>query len=86
MGYTSKESQVRVDIFKASGKWYTTIEVDMNDVFEFPFIHDALKMCLEKTTWKPAVSKKDSDGWFAVCLEPYHVTPYPIVIWLRAKS
>lgn len=83
MGYIESESHVRVDIFKDSGKWYTTISIDMNKVYNEPFIHDALKKCLEDTNWKPAENKDFSNGWFAVCLEPYHINSFPIVVWLR---
>lgn len=83
MGYTVSESSVRVDIFKPSGKWHTTLSIDMNDVYDEDFVGIALKKCLEKTNWKPAENKDFSNGWFAVCLEPYNRNAFPFIVWLR---
>jgi hypothetical protein len=79
MGYTEDSSYVRVDIFKESGKFYTTISLkwdrfnakDKNGKFEN--IHDTFRRCLEKETgsWK---------GMWAVCLEPYHENSHPLMM------
>ena len=79
MGYSEKENEVRVDIFKPSGKWYTTISVEMADdnwsgdncIFE---------------SFKEALStriKGSFKGFTAVCLKPYHEYEHPIMITIE---
>ena len=79
MNYSENPSMVRVDFFKASGKWYTTEEmqwdrysVDKDGTNEL--IHDTFRRCL----------KHGFDGYYsgmtAVCLEPCHEHGYPLML------
>ena len=86
MGYTTNPSKVRVDIFKSSGKWYETVELDMNKGWDkTTILHDQFKKAwIEQYPHRPTVDNRlDSDGWFLVCLEPYHENSHPIVVWLK---
>lgn len=75
MGYCERDCVVRVDRFKASGKWYDSHAVDMAGLWDEPLIHDALKKALERQgiVLEP--------GWFAVCLKPHHQNAHPIIIF-----
>lgn len=89
MGYSSNEGRVRVDIFKESGKWYSTASVDMSDYYNEPLIHEGLyKACMDefhedRENWGLSISIKDwieKDNGFVVCIEPYHENSHPICI------
>lgn len=74
MHYSERPGNVRVDFFKASGKWYTTEAVDMEPFYEMgpvEGLQQALRVHL-------------SDGRLrdmtAVCLEPYSRHSYPVMI------
>lgn len=89
MGYTVNESMVRVDIFKPSGKWYESIAIDMNEFYNEPIIHDALKKALAKgdtndRKWETIDgSERTLTSKFAICLHPYHENAFPICVWLK---
>lgn len=83
MGYTIDPAIVRVDIFKATGKWYTTIEINMADQYDMDSTTNAVKEALSRTKWKPIDDTSHLAPLFAVCLEPYHKNSFPIVIWLK---
>ena len=36
--YSNRPGNVRVDFFKPSGKWYTTVEMNMEDYYDEPLI------------------------------------------------
>lgn len=82
MGYTDDETQVRVDFFKPSGKWYCTeaIRWDRYNVrsvvngestYESP--EDTFKRCLQEQL------KDRLSEMVAVCLEPYSDMGYPLM-------
>ena len=90
MGYIDDESMVRVDFFKPSGKWYYTIGIKWLTYFSpnskhlgegkvglliFDAFEEALKEAGE-------ITDKDREGWFAVCLKPYHEHSHPLMITL----
>ena len=73
--YSNDESMVRVDFFKESGKWYTTEAVRWIG-YDTPLIHDAFKASLKAHFGdEPRLS-----GMWAVCLDPYHIHSYPLMI------
>lgn len=76
--FTTNESSVRVDIFKSSGKWYSTIVIDMEPFYNEPIVSDAVaKALVSQTNYKRSVK---SNGWFAICLDPYHRDSSPVMI------
>lgn len=75
--FSTNESCVRVDIFKASGKWYSTFAIDMAGYYKEP----SLKEALAKALYEQTRYKEDEEGdLFAVCLDPYHENSHPIMI------
>ena len=79
MNYTQKENHCRIDIWKESGKWYTTEEVvfrkgDYKDCL----IHDALKHAIMDDEYIRGHYK----GMRITCLQPYHQYSHPIsIVW-----
>lgn len=74
-------NQVRCDIFKSSGKWYDTIELDFTEVptDKNTIMQEACKLALENTQYK-----SNSEGsMFAVILAPYHYNSHPILIHVK---
>jgi len=87
--YDERDSMVRIDRFKESGKWYDTYAVDMNDHYlsrdidgNYNLIHDALRKSIaQDERFGPDWVKGWLDqGGFIVCLEPYHDMAHPIVL------
>ena len=74
--YSEDESQVRVDFFKPSGKWYCTEAVKWTGGYT-GCIHEAFRKSLED---HHAGRLTQFD---AICLEPYHEHSHPIQ--LKAK-
>lgn len=72
--YTENPGSVRVDYFKASGKWYMTESVDMTDFWDHGATpHDAIEAALRKSArWLPHFTM--------VVLEPYHRSAYPVML------
>lgn len=73
MGFTTKESMVRVDIFKESGKWYDTVELCTAGGYFDHNTRDAVKNAFilqYPTSYK---------GMTAVCLKPYHQYSHPVM-------
>ena len=77
--YIEDESSCRVDFFKPSGKWYTTIAVKFKDEDWKgeggigP--HEGLKNAIGD-------SNNGLSGMTAICLEPYHEWSHPIsIVW-----
>ena len=78
MNYSDDVNSVRIDIFKTSGKWYTTIAVKWNEGHYFgkdKMLKDAL---LEAVKNHPDGNLER--GWIIVCLEPYHENSHPQMI------
>ena len=75
MGYTIEDKMVRVDIFKPSGKWYDTVEMEW-DTYESEneLIHEIFHRCMGEQ------SAGDYIGMTAVCLDPYHKHSVPLMI------
>ena len=75
-GFSTDPEMVRVDIFKPSGKWYTTIAlkwIGYKDVL----IHEAFESSMKiqhPNNW---------DGMTAVCLDPYHEHSHPLMIVIK---
>jgi len=76
--YSDDENMVRVDIFKPSGKWYTTFAIEWNlkhylaeDIMLRPALLEAVKSHPDGNL---------ASGWIIVCLEPYHEHAHPQMI------
>lgn len=76
MGYSDIESMVRVSFFKTSGKWYQDEVIDMNEQYNNPSIHDAVRLSILKSF--DGVIRYE--GMTAVCLDPYHVHQHPVML------
>ena len=72
MGYTTKENMVRVDLFKPSGKWYCSVELEWLDYFTSD-LRGHLKEQLELQHGK-------YEGMYAVCLHPHSEFEHPIML------
>jgi hypothetical protein len=80
--YSNSPNSCRVDVWKESGKWYETIQVEFADADwnkEGTQIHDAFLNAL-----RVALQKEDGTlrlkGMRATCLEPYHQHAHPISV------
>ena len=78
--FIDNEKSCRVDIFKESGKWYTTIAIEFknwshqNKDGSYNLIHEEFKNALYK------IIDNSYNGMFAVCLEPYHELSHPLMM------
>lgn len=78
MGFSEDDSMVRVDFWKPSGKWYSTVALKWDRYLttddktgEVEPIHETFKRCLEEQFG-------DSfRGMRATCLEPAHEHSHP---------
>lgn len=76
MGYSESDSDVRMSLFKPSGKWSRDAAVNMGGVYHEPLIHDAVaKAWLAAHDGMPP-----AEGWTIVCLEPYHKHAHPVML------
>ena len=74
------DKEVRVDIWKPRGKWYTTLEIiwsrdDTEESEVWPM----------KDIFRHILSEQEGnrfDGYWASCLHPYHENAHPIMIIL----
>ena len=87
--YAKEPHLVRVDRFRASGKWYDTWQIDMRLWFEHPDLVHAVKMCWEEAYLKAFGVKSTpmtstitglNVGWVLVCMDPYHRNSHPILL------
>lgn len=94
MGYSSSSSRVRVDIFKASGKWYETASIDMNNFYRGLINDCVLEACENEFKkgregeWPITSSPSDwlKGGGYLVCADPYHEHSYPIMLTHRSVN
>ena len=89
MAFTTKSGYVRVDIFRASGKWYATAAVDMSEHYHDDCVQTAVfASCMaefekpERGQWQGSVSPRADleAGFMLVCLEPYHERAHPVLL------
>ncbi len=75
--YSNDPEMVRVDFFKASGKWYTTEAVKWTGKWKGSeqLIHDSFKQSLQDHFKFDPDRLSDMD---VICLEPYHSHAHPI--------
>lgn len=79
MGYVDDDSIVRVDFFRPSGKWYCTEGVKWITYHDWSIggggklIMDAFEEALH------AHLQGRLKGMWAVCLDPYHQNPFPLM-------
>jgi hypothetical protein len=73
--YSNDPAMVRVDFFKASGKWYCTEAVKWTGSYDKELIHDAFNKSLQDHFADQPKRLSDMD---AICLEPYHKFSHPI--------
>lgn len=74
--YSDNEYMCRCDVFKASGKWYDTIALNMAGLYNAPVLRDAIRKALHG---HPMYVGSDPDTYFVV-LEPHHVHSHPVMI------
>lgn len=80
MGYSDDDTNVRVDFFKESGKWYTTEAVKWTGGSTDILIHEAFIISLENHLHKEGSAELRLSGMTAVCLEPYHENAHPLMV------
>lgn len=74
MGYSEDDSIVRVDFFKAGGKWYTTEAVPWTGGYDNCNIHEAFDKSL-RDHLGDRLCEMD-----AICLQPYHEHSHPLMV------
>lgn len=72
MNYSENDSMCCVDFFKSTGKWYMTEAIDFAEYYNELNFSKNFKSFLE------AKLGGRCRGTFAICLEPYNKTEYPI--------
>lgn len=77
--YSDDPCMCRVDFFKPSGKWYDSVAVSFEGLYDTPLIHDAFREALER-------AKLMRRGFRAVCLEPYHQHSHPIMLTIPEEN
>ncbi len=77
MNYSDDPAMVRVDFFKASGKWYTTEAVKWTGGYHGISLHDSFNKSLREHFKESPKRLSEMD---AVCLEPYHENAHPLCI------
>jgi hypothetical protein len=82
MGYTEKDSSVRIDRFKDGGKWYDTFAVDMEPFWDSLTPVDGVRYAIAAhPDWSAEYVQDCLDrGFTFVCLEPYHKYAYPVML------
>lgn len=75
--FTTDQRMVRVDFFKSSGKWHTTIAMEWKGYHGHPVteFEETLKSNLGGDVGRYS-------GMMAVCLEPYNFNSFPVMIRL----
>jgi len=73
MGFSERDSDVRVDFFKTSGKWYTTVAINMEKEYNNKNIHEALLKSIIVSDAFRLLEEMD-----AICIEPYSIVAHPI--------
>lgn len=87
--YTDKANSVRVDFFRASGKWYVTDAVEWLTYEGSPakggkLIHDAFAEALvTHLRGEPNVGRTRLEDMTAVCLDPYHEHAHPLMMTVK---
>lgn len=77
--YSENAASVRVDFFKASGKWYCTEAVIWTGVWgDASIMHDEFAVSLVAHLRDPDSGNMRLSEMTAVCLEPYHQHSHPI--------
>lgn len=81
--YSDLENSVRVDFFKPSGKWYVAEAVvwPRNHYYDGSIL-DAFSLALYAHLVKDDSSLRLED-MLAVCLEPFHACPHPLMIAVK---
>jgi hypothetical protein len=72
--YIDDERMCRVDLFKGSGKWYTTISIKWED-YKTANLKEYLKQSVKDQSG-------EWEGFTAVCLHPYSQFSHPIMVQL----
>ena len=82
-GYSDDPRMVRVDIWKASGKWYSTVAMKWVRYHNYK-PHDSKEnfMTMKEVflTSFLLAFPGSFKGMTATCLEPYHSHSYPVMI------
>lgn len=81
-------ARVRVDLFKASGKWYSTCHVDMRAWYDSMNIHGAVRASCMAEAADPKggwgigsnINEWLREGGFAVCADPHHKNSHPVML------
>lgn len=76
--YSINPGSVECVIFKERGKWYCDVALDMTDVYDTLFLHEAILHCLYKQ-----YEGKWIDMW-AVVMDPYHRDSHSQMIKINA--
>lgn len=79
MGYNEDDSMIRVDFFKASGKWYCTEAVKWTGDWDDGLIHDEFAHSLVSHLTQEDGSLRLSE-MTAIALEPYHQHAHPLML------
>ena len=84
MHYSENPGNVRIDIFKEHGKWYTTEVIKMNNYYEQLTVKAVISACLDKF-YDPKTKKLLFKDMWVVCLEPYCKYEFPVMFKLSME-
>lgn len=79
MGYSANDNDVRVDLWRDTGKWAMTVAVRWDAPYENCGIHKAFAIALLEHA-KGYDRDNALEGLTATCLEPYHEHSHPIML------
>jgi hypothetical protein len=77
--YSSRASQVKVEMYRLSGKWYMDETIDMNEFYHELSVRDAVVKALHKS--HPDTAERWLDQFIIVASEPYHKNGHPQMIY-----
>ena len=80
MGFSENDSDVRVDLFKPSGKWYTAMKLEWKKYLAKE--GDIISVFKEHLFEQYPYLKYGHEDWKVVCLKPYHEHEHPLMIIL----
>lgn len=85
MHYSDNPNQVRVDFFRESGEWYCTEAVEWTGAYllqenEWGLHHGDMYTAFRKSLHDHFGEQPRLQGMWAVCLDPYHERPYPLMV------
>jgi hypothetical protein len=81
MGYSEDPTMVRCDMFTETLKWKYTVAICMENEWDNPDLHEAVRKAFYSTTTKGVVDG-EYKGWYLSVTHPYSRYEYPQLVRL----